>query len=446
MLVAREEQVMPGEVRAISRALQEFNSSAYPFVQVIRQAMGHQGCKRPVLSGRRTSHFSMALLVLWLLVVTGCRKHDFPQYSSDYREYAYVTNGGSGTVSVIDVVNVRLDRELAVGKNPVAVAANPARNEVYVVNSGAENQPGSLSVINAEGNTVAATIALHRRPVAIAVDAAGEWAYVANSGSNTVSVIDLKNRREATQIGTGEEPDFARLTPDGKTLIIANRQGASASIVDLSNPASSAYRKVRAVFEGCPGASDVVVLPDSSKAFVACSAGHQIMAISLARSAKGDGQSESAQPDRMEALLDVGRAPVQLALKPDGGELFTLNSLSNSISEVVTSTDDVGGAYLMGANPVRGLVSSDNSLLYVGNLSSEEVTIYSIDDGKRKGSIHVGDGPSALAFSAAGHLLFVVDAHSADVAAVRTSTSSLFTLIPVGRDPNAIVLKAFKTH
>ncbi len=56
--------------------------------------------------------------------------------------------------------------------------------------------------------------------------------------------------------------------------------------------------------------------------------------------------------------MDVGRAPVQLALKPDGGEMFVSNSLSDSISEVVTSTDDVGGAYLMGDNPVRGLVSA----------------------------------------------------------------------------------------
>ena len=100
--------------------------------------------------------------------------------------------------------------------------------------------------------------------------------------------------------------------------------------------------------------------------------------------------------------------------------MFVSNSLSNSISEVVTSTDDVGGAYLMGANPVRGLVSADNTLLYVGNLRSQEVTVYAIDDGKRVGSIHVGDGPSAMAFSSAGHLLFVVDARSGDVAVVRT--------------------------
>ena len=99
---------------------------------------------------------------------------------------------------------------------------------------------------------------------------------------------------------------------------------------------------------------------------------------------------------------------------------------------------------MMGADPVRGLVSADNSLLYVGNLHSEEVTVYSIDDGKRVGSIHVGDGPSALAFSTAGHLLFVVDARSGDVAVVRTANRQMFTMLPAGREPNAIAVKALK--
>ena len=154
------------------------------------------------------------------------------------------------------------------------------------------------------------------------------------------------------------------------------------------------------------------------------------MAIALAHS-----KVNPDQPDRLEALMDVGHAPVQLALKPDGGEIFVFNSLSDSISEVVTNTNDVGGAYMIGDNPVRGLVSSDNSLLYVANLRSQYVTVYSIDDGRRIGSIHVGDGPSALAFSSNGLLLFVVDSRSADVAVVRTATNSLFTLIPTGRAP-----------
>ena len=204
---------------------------------------------------------------LLTVLLTACRPHDFPQYPANYREYAYVTNGESGTVSVFDVVNVRLDREIPVGQNPVAVAANPMRNEVYVVNEGTPPGPGSLSVINAEHNTVAATIPLHRQPVSINFDPVHELAYIANSGSNTVSVIDLKARREIAQIGAGEQPAGATVAPDGKSVVVPNRGGNSVTIVD------AATRRVRAVFEGCPGAQGAVVLPDSSKTFVACSGG-----------------------------------------------------------------------------------------------------------------------------------------------------------------------------
>ncbi|MGO9775918.1 MAG: YncE family protein [Terracidiphilus sp.] len=383
---------------------------------------------------------------LLALALTSCRPHDFPQYPPNYREYAYVTNGGSGTVSVFDVVNVRLDREIAVGQNPVAVAVSPTRNEVYVVNSGAAGGQGSVSIINAEKNAVAGTIFVHRTPVSIEIDPTGELAYVANSGSNTISVLDIKARREVAAIGAGEEPVAVRISPDGKTLAVANRKAGSVSLIDLAS------RQVRSVFDGCPGASDAVILPDSSKVFVACSAGHQIMAIALARAEAhpaSPAQSIAAQPDRLEALLDVGQAPVHLALKPDGGEVFVSNSLANSISEVYATTDEVGGTTLIGDTPVRGLVSADNAFLYVANNHSQFVTIYSIDDGKRLppaqgGSIRVGDGPAALAFSSFGHLLFAVDSSSGDAAVIRTATRSLFTLFPAGRNPNAIAIKSFK--
>lgn len=378
-------------------------------------------------------------LSLSLLFLGGCRPHDFPQYPPNYREYAYITNGASNTVTVIDVVNVRLDREISVGPSPVAVAPSPTRNEVYIVNSGAFGNAGFVSIINTENNAVAANIQVQRQPVSIDIDSTGDGAYVANAGSNTISMLDLKARREIATIGAGEEPVEARPTPDGKTVVVPNRGGNSVSLVD------PAARGVRAYFEGCPAASDVVVLPDSSKAFVACSGGHQVMAIALARP-----DAHPAQPDRLEAVMDVGRAPVQLALKPDGGEVFVSNSQSNSVSEVSTGTDDVSGAFIMGDDPVHGLVSGDNSLLYVSNLHSQEVTIYAIDDGRRTGSIHVGDGPSAMAFSTAGHLLFVVDARSGDVAVVRTALlrtaglHSIFTMLPAGRGPNAIAVKSFR--
>jgi YVTN family beta-propeller protein len=294
-------------------------------------------------------------------------------------------------------------------------------------------------VINAETNTVAATIPVQRRPYFIDVDAQGDRAYVANSGSNNVSVLDLALHRVIGVVGAGEAPGVARIANDGKTLVISNRASGSVSIADARS------FKVRSSFDHCPGATDVIILPDSSKAFVACSGGHQIMVIGLAHATGSD----PAPKDVLLTLLDVGKTPLQIALKPDGGEAFVSNYDSDTISELTTSSNEVGGAYLVGAHPVRGLVSADNSLLYVSDFSAGRVVIYSIDDGKLiLPGVRVGEGPDALAFSASGHLLLVVNAQSGDIAVMRTGANpaSLLTLFPAGRAPNDIAVKAFLVH
>src|SRR6185503_6473967 len=164
----------------------------------------------------------------------------------------------------------------------------------------------------------------------------GTRAYVANSGSNNVSVVDLDKRHEIRTIGVGEGPGLARMSPDGNTLVVTNRISGSVSVID-----TKAHR-VRSVFSGCPQATDAVILPDSSKTFIACSGGHQVMALGLARS---DSPNERDHSDRLLTFLDVGQTPVHLALKPDGGEIFVCNFNSDSISEINTNTNEVGGAY-----------------------------------------------------------------------------------------------------
>jgi YVTN family beta-propeller protein len=335
---------------------------------------------------------------------------------------------------VLDVVNMRQDRVIAVGANPTGLGVNPRRNEVYVVNTGSD----SVTVIDAENNTVAATIRVQRHPYSIDVDAQGRYAYVANSKSNNVSVLDLARRREMGVIGAGEGPGMARIANDGRTLVITNHDSGSVSIADVPS------LKVRSSFDHCPQATDAIILPDSSKAFVACSGGHEIMVIGLAH-ATG---SYPLPADVLLTFLDVGKTPVHLALKPDGGEAFVSNFDSDTISELTTSSNEVGGAYLMGTHPVRGLVSADNSLLYVSDFGSGRVSIYSIDDGRLiRPGVKVGEGPDAMAFAASGHFLLVADAQSGDIAVVRTANpASLLTLLPAGRSPNDIVVKAFLVH
>jgi YVTN family beta-propeller protein len=401
--------------------------------------------------------FSLALLPL------GCRRNSFPDVPDGYREFAYVTNGNSNSVSVLDLVNLRSDRTLRVGDNPTGIAANPRRDEVYAVNT----RSGTITVINAATNTVAATIGVHRQPYSISVDPVGDRAYVANSGSNSLSVIDLDRRREIAVVGTGEEPGLARVSPDMRSVVVSNRRSGSVSIYSAaaySSPHNSRQGspeapqpapqetsgpplKFRVAFPGCPGATDIAILPDSSKAFIACSGGHQVMVLSLA-AATGSWsarQDSTATSDHILTMLDVGKTPVHLALKPDGGEVFVSNFGSDSISEIDTWNNQVLGTYMIGTRPVHGIITRDNSTLWVADFGSDLISIYSIDDGRLVTTVHTGSSPDALAFSADEHLLLAADAHSGDIAVIRTQGkqgAALFTILPAGSSPNAIAIKA----
>lgn len=383
------------------------------------------------------------MLVL-LLPVSGCRRKHFPKYPADFREYAWVTNGGGNSVTVLDLVHMTTAATVPVGVDPVDVAVNPVRDEVYVVNRGS----GSVSVIDAVTNRVVGAIDVHRAPESISVDAKGDRAYVANAGSNNVSVLDLRKRREIAAVGVGEEPGVVRVSPEGGTLVVTNRQGGSATVVDAET------LKVRAVFGGCPGATDAAILPDSSKAFVACTGGHQVMAVGLKRPESQDwsGQDPQERIDRLLAFLDVGPKPAHLAMKPDGGEIFVSNFGGDTMSEIATNANNVGGAYTVGAAPLGGIVSADNSTLWVSNSGDNTVAAYSIDDGQLVNTVQVGDGPGPLALSRDGFLLLAVDRTAGDVSVVRTIsytakgqpiTGSLFTVLSAGKGPNAIAVKGF---
>lgn len=396
---------------------------------------------RRVRAGR-AGKCCVALIAALPLLLAGCRHKGFPHYPAGFQEYAWITNGGGNSVTVLDLVDMTTAKTIPVGADPVAIAASPTRDEVYVVNSGS----GTVSVIDAVSNRVVATIAVHRQPVSIDVDPGGQRAWVANAGSNNVSVLDLATRREIGVAGVGESPAEARISPDGDTLVVTNRRSGSVTVLDARR------LTVRAVFSGCPGASDAVILPDSSKVFIACSSGHQVMVIGLARPRS---ELPVERADHLLDFLDVGPQPIHLALKPDGGEIFVSNFGGDSVSEIATNNNEVGGATVMGLHPWGGVVSADNSTLWVSNFGDNSIAAYSIDDGQRVNTVQVGNGPGPLALSSDGFLLLAVDTLSGDVSVLRTLsytpkgqpvTGSLFTVLAAGKQPNAVAIKGFRVR
>ena len=438
---------------------QTFESSCENILPICNLLQTKTQAKLREVTARLKLRCFLLLAALPLLTFLGCNRHGFPEFPDGYREFAYVANSESNTVTVLDLVYLRPDRTLSVGNTPIALAANPKRDEVYVVNSMPGQAAGSVSVIDTARNTVVATIPVHRNPSYISVDSTGQRAFVANTGSNTVSVLDLASRKVIGTVATGEKPTMALISPDGRTLVVTNRASGSISVYASNIPAllvpapvgtmpkSAPALSLRSTFAGCPGAADAVILPDSSKTFVACSFAHQVMAVWLAAapdswSAK---QDASLTSDHLLALLDVGNNPTNLTLKPDGGEVFSSNRDSDSISEIMTQTNEVGSTYVIGNHPAHGLVSSDNGALWVSNVGGEAISLYSIADGKFLSSIRTGIAPDMLAFSDPEQMLLVADTRSGDVAVIRTASKlgpALFTILPAGGSPVAIVVKA----
>ena len=416
------------------------------FSGVLRKAAGACSERAAPLDSEVVTPQLKSLALAPLALLAGCRHSDFPDYAAGYREFAYVANNAGNTVSVLDLVYLRPDRTLQVGDAPVAEAVNPKRDEVYVVNSQPGRGEGSVSVIDTQKNAVVATIAVHRNPSFISVDATGHLAYVSNTGSNNISVLDLDSRRQITTVRAPDKPAEAVVSPDGRALVVTSRVNGTVTVY-AADPLGTL--NLRGTFKGCPGATGAVILPDSSKVFVACSAGRQVMVVSLAAPPDSSAarQGQSVEADEVVAMLDVGRNPANLTLKPDGGELFVSNQGSDSVSEVATQTNDVGSTYPIGNRPAHGVVSADNAALWISNSGADSLSLYSIEDGRLLSSIHTGDAPDALAFSDDEHLLLAADSKSGDVAVIRTASRlgpALFTMLPVGGSPVAIVVKAMQ--
>ncbi|WP_030980839.1 YncE family protein [Streptomyces sp. NRRL S-1824] len=113
-----------------------------------------------------------------------------------------------------------------VGTNPVGVAITPDGLRAYVVNGGS----GNVSVIDTASNMVTATVGTNPRGVAITPD--GLHAYVTNIGSGNVSVIaTASNMVTATATATvtlGTQPNGVAISP------ISPAEAAATAMAELA--------------------------------------------------------------------------------------------------------------------------------------------------------------------------------------------------------------------
>jgi len=150
--------------------------------------------------------------------------YQMPGAAAHAAPFAYVTNAGEGSVSVIDIATNTVLTTVTVGVSPEQVAVSPNGHVAYVTDPGSD----TVWVIATASNTVVATVALPvgSGPAGVAITLNGLLAYVANFGSNTVSVIDTATNTVTATISVGVSPTGIATTPPNTPSIPTLSNGA----------------------------------------------------------------------------------------------------------------------------------------------------------------------------------------------------------------------------
>lgn len=111
---------------------------------------------------------------------------------------AYVVNGSSRSVSVIDTDTGTVTGTVGVGSDPFDIASAPSINRVYVANQSDD----TVSVIDTATNTVA----VGDDPIGVAATPDGTRVYTANQNDNTASVIDTATNTVTGTVTVGSSP------------------------------------------------------------------------------------------------------------------------------------------------------------------------------------------------------------------------------------------------
>jgi YVTN family beta-propeller protein len=100
---------------------------------------------------------------------------------------AIVTNFGSNTVSILDLINNAVINTISVGTHPVTATLNNNQTRAYVAN----RDSSSISEIDLNANTQVRVIGVGTQPAALAMDPSGTALWV--GGLNYISKVDLSS-------------------------------------------------------------------------------------------------------------------------------------------------------------------------------------------------------------------------------------------------------------
>lgn len=138
---------------------------------------------------------------------------------------AYVCNSHTNALDFVDMTTGQVVASVPVGLGPRGVSLSVDGTQLYVSNAFDD----TLSIVDVASHTVVGTIPVPS-PAGSAV--LGGTAFVANT-TGSIMAVDLASKTVSSTIAVGGRPFDVTVTPDGRTLYVANNAGTTVDIYDV---------------------------------------------------------------------------------------------------------------------------------------------------------------------------------------------------------------------
>lgn len=163
------------------------------------------------------------------------------------------TSASDRSVTIFDVASGRTIVRLPLPFAPRRFCFNSDGGQLFLTGDGMD----AVVIVYPYQTEVAETILAGHAPDAMATTGpeAGSYLLVANPSSNTVTVLNIDDRRLVSVVEVGQEPREILITPDNQYALVLNRKSGDLAVIrlySLDNPARTHRYKSAALFTLVP--------------------------------------------------------------------------------------------------------------------------------------------------------------------------------------------------
>ena len=217
------------------------------------------------------------------------------------------------------------------------IAVSPKTGEVYVCNEGG----GEIWALNENTLALDAVVPVGEHPHSCVLGADHRHLYVSNWGARSVSVVDTQTKLRVRDVQVGLRPNDMALAPDGRLFVACSGDNTVHVIqtrgLEHQEEGASPTRRPAEVtreiistslYEESPEGSTpdgVAVSPDGKTLFVANADNNDVLVVDISDELSDDARENGESVSVINGFIPVGWYPTAVLVSPDNQTLLVAN-------------------------------------------------------------------------------------------------------------------------